>query len=107
MTREELVQLRVRIVAATGRDHHIDNCLSILTTGSIPRHAVPYTASIDAAMTLVPEEFKNFWTCGDESEAFKLFARYGYNDEVTAATIPLALCLARVEYEISKMETTE
>lgn len=75
--------------------------------GSCP---VPYTTSLDAAVTLVPEGYR--WHGGEGSRPNNLaWARMfpvGEMQDGTgnreAATVPLALCLARLEYEIARKE---
>ena len=120
--RDDLVNLRDRIAAATGPDREIDDALWSLTTGlsaytegeplkagNPPRRtrlSIPnYTASIDAAVTLVPYRYgwgvENY---GVHARAWLLFPKPTY--EVKAHTKPLALCFARIEYELAKLEPT-
>lgn len=53
-----------------------------------------YTSSLDAAVTLVPKEYKNSWSAGDNSGEDKVFGRLGYEHEATGLTPALALCAA-------------
>lgn len=75
-----------------------------------PRSATPcYCRSIDAAVTLVPESFKNFWLVGDESDVAKMFGRVGYEWIGNGRTPALSLCAAalRAHAEIGKAEEQE
>lgn len=57
--------------------------------------AVPeYTASLDAAMTLVPEGFD--WAVFRTNGGLTVHAWCGYRDDVFAATPALALCAAAI-----------
>jgi hypothetical protein len=73
-----------------------------------------YTESVDVAITLVPENFriyiqdqrpygnsKGAWHCGIDRIKPPFFGSSKDVFSVYAASIPLALCLARVEYELA------
>lgn len=71
-----------------------------------------YTASIDAAVTLVPQGWE--WNMSKSALGrFYCFVRNGNHRTATelheghAETPALALCLARIEYEIARAEATE
>lgn len=61
--------------------------------------APAYSASIDAAVGLVPKKYRTHW--GVHVAGPDILATIG-NLESGGATPALALCLARVEYEIEK-----
>jgi hypothetical protein len=128
--RQQLLQLKEGLAKATGPDRELDCEIGQMLGAKIERRQANYTmefapvihwqaphpyagmkepcprftASLDAAVTLVPEKYRNWWSAGDESETACVFARYGYQLETRAATVPLALCLARVTFEIAKLE---
>lgn len=102
MSRDELLALAERVMALTGPDREADARIA----GKA--YAPAYTASIDAAMTLVPEGWN--WMAGERNQG--LCRAYVENDkpafvgfssqknpkriwhEVTAATPALALTAA-------------
>lgn len=114
MTKDELVKLAARCEAASGPDRELDREIAIsvghpwdyVADWGLRGHerptAFPYTASIDAAMTLVPEECWEVGvraTLGGKGFAYISAPRaeknaghihYGAN----AATPALALCAA-------------
>lgn len=133
--RAALLKLRDRLKAATGPDVSIDNAIfatlrnatwyeeprgfrsgtlrwedgSRVGVRDVPAH----TASLDAAVTLVDGEDR-FWRVGHDGEgpdpsAFKaeFLAVPARKVEATADTPALALCLARVEYELAKTTPAE
>lgn len=126
-----LLELREALRKATGPDRELD--IELLTTlcgyrdvhgngliferGTEPCRtldgdenlmALPSpTASIDAAMTLVPEGgWHRMGTNGTTANAGFVADGHGVS-EADAATIPLALCLARIEYEIAKQDAED
>ena len=56
-----------------------------------------FTTSLDAAVTLVPDEYKNSWSAGDHSGEAQIFGRLGYEHEGTGLTPALALCAAALK----------
>lgn len=143
--RDTLLQLRDRLRAATGPDRELDLAIQNSLGGErsrrwmwlddgkdvIVRHdygpCAPgnpvcgldaYTASIDAAVTLVPEGLWYLCCTGRVREDEPLYAA-SFNlpdmtedalSEVAAAehavNMPLCFCLARVEYELAKVNPT-
>lgn len=123
--RKQLEALRDRLAKATGPDRELDEALRVLAghdkehMGSAdflvsdaedyePAH---YTASLDAAVTLVPEKMAldlHDWTWAEEpcwcAALQRAWGPCDRPDHISAkaATGPLALCLARIEYELSK-----
>lgn len=101
-----LTDLAARIEGLTGPDQHVDQIIWIVTDprngGGVfcdvflpERDSVPipaYTASLDAAMTLVPEGCS--WTIQRNRNALATFASCGPNTDAYAATPALALCAA-------------
>lgn len=63
-----------------------------------------YASSLDAAVTLVPDEFKNAWSAGDNSSEYRIFASLGYEYETTGLTPALALCAASLRARASLTE---
>ena len=63
----------------------------------------PYTAKLDVALMLLPDDCWYSITGPDQAEA-RFYRRNGdiAVNVVTATTTPIAICLARVEYEIAK-----
>lgn len=97
-----LHELRDALRKATGPDSALDAELWFF----FAIETIPYpkfTGSIDAAVTLVPDEYRNHWKVGIEDEDGPV-ARLGSRFAVAAATPTLALCLARLEYEIARKE---
>ena len=54
-----------------------------------------YTTSLDAALTLVPEEFD--WLVSHVNGGLTIFAQVGPGKEYFAETAPLALCIAALK----------
>jgi hypothetical protein len=123
--RAALLQLRDRLVKATGPDRRLDNALAPIA-GWMPHskhdggfwwcepgvdptesyfhngvhtRAPEFTGSIDDAVTLVPDEYQRHWKAGIEGDDGPV-ARFGNDVAVAAATPALAICLARVTYEL-------
>ena len=114
MTKDELLELADRVEAATGPDRELDRAIRDTLNlahdygadwGSRGRdiaQAFPYTASLDAAMTLVPEEV--FWRLGHDGEGpdpsqfraemLMVFSRSSHSAVAVAATPALALTAA-------------
>jgi hypothetical protein len=107
--RATLEALLARVLAGTGPDRELDAeiDLYLLEAGlrgqrfSIPFDAPPYTASLDAAITLVPEGWtwarfhSGVFECAVLDERRVLFAR---GDAATPARALIAACLkARME----------
>lgn len=136
ISREELVQLRDRLAKASGEDRGLDIDIACALLGyekkrqggyvgappdyawnvrpkgrgwwSDGSHEIQhYTASIDAAVTLVPADFA-YWEANMDSDAgcraAVVMNERDESVEVYAKTPALALCLARIEYELSKSE---
>lgn len=138
---KELEHLRDRLAAATGPDRLLDRAIAETALGKklkiieVPKgHPVfqeggglefmeaisgwtgipPYTASIDAAVTLVPEGLWYMACTGRVALSEPLYAvSFNWPDvdadspqEVAAAehaaNMPLCFCLARIEYELAK-----
>lgn len=102
-----LEELRDALAKATGPDKVLDHQLERHLHGLMSRTSyVPrYTASLDAAVTLVPEGWVE--TVGrlcdghGEGTLYQCGAAGGMY-LARAATPALALCLARIEYEIAR-----
>ena len=116
MTREELL---AALEAATGPDRELDRCISLLSDGKNPdeyvlvgatAHLIPqYTASIDAALLLVPEGwhwavYTDKMICGKNGVRVVIGGpdrtRRGWSKiihETYAATPALALCIAALK----------
>lgn len=100
--RDELLQLRDRLRAATEANYALDCKIEHLFEPERAQqicNARPYTASIDAALTLVPKGYSGTiglsgWADLVNTETFE------WLDHVKAQTPALALCLARIEYEL-------
>ena len=73
--------------------------------GPFPMTTPPYTTSLDAAVSLVPEEFKRSWSAGDNSGEAQVFARLGYEHEATGLTPALALCAAALRARAALSQT--
>lgn len=56
--------------------------------------APEFTTSLDAAVTLVPPEYANAWSAGDNSGEHRIFGRLGYEHEATGLTPAAALTAA-------------
>lgn len=90
--------------AATGRrdfnkaDKSFRECGSLLLLTDDDRlnwvYAPAYTTSLDAAVTLVPEEYAQAWSAGDNSGEHQIFGRLGYEHEATGLTPAAALTAA-------------
>jgi hypothetical protein len=79
---------------------------------STARYRAPaYTASIDAAVTLVPEGFAwHLWSPDNKLAAAELKSPQGhvfYGLTARDGLPALALCIARVEYELQKQDAAE
>jgi hypothetical protein len=99
MTMKELAE---RVEAATGPDRDIDHAIANLTNYATVGEVLTYTASLDAAMTLVPEG----WYIGDltqcneddKSQACLTEIDAPHRDAgATAAIMPLALTAAALK----------
>jgi hypothetical protein len=100
---EQLVALRDRLAKATGPERFLDAWLDselVQTDGETP----PYTASLDAAVTLVPEDmtWSLDWEAKDRPDRRATAELYPEGREIVseAATPALALCLVRINYEV-------
>lgn len=58
-------------------------------------HVPEYTASLDAALTLVPDEYD--WVIGKTNSGLTVYAKVGPNIEEFADTPALALCIAALK----------
>lgn len=115
-----LIELREALQRATEPDSRLDAELHLklkpqVTTTAVTREQMfgPYTGSVDAAMTLVPEGA--WWMFGkgkiDPYEPLfgAVFYEQGTDKQLGLGGehdygLPFALCLARVEYEIAKAD---
>ena len=123
-----LTELRDALAKATGPDRKLDHAileactewrLRFVETGLtdalyrdkdrpervlIGREVLRYTASIDAAVTLVPDG--HWFNINNQGIAAAVFSDINFRIvcEAYADTIPLALCLARCEYEITRQK---
>jgi hypothetical protein len=125
-----LIELRDALAKATGPDRGLDSDIYIAFNIPLERvgrldkgeHGVVgwwpkdgpyvsaidvprYTASIDAAATLVPEGFTWHVGLADNRRGRASFTkphRFDPGQSHEAATPALALCVARLEYEIAK-----
>ncbi len=111
---QALLQLRERLSKATGPDRAIDKAIlaafGYTWRGMDHWHSdnkrmwsgpTFFSSSIDAAVTLVPPHQP--WRCGIDLGGITAFATISPRHPMWfAATVPLAICLARIEYEISK-----
>lgn len=112
-----LLELRDRLAKATGPDRALDATIeNFLASGSAADLAhilqdietttkpPPYTASLDAAVTLVPEGWgvvlRDIPGLMPTTSIFPHFTVNG--NDGSARSLPLALCLARIEYELAK-----
>lgn len=90
----DLIELAERCEKAEGPDRELDLCIMRYAEniGGAAENAKHYTASIDAALTLVPEGLQFYLSRGDYATA----ATVGREQEwhATAATPALALCAA-------------
>jgi hypothetical protein len=112
-----LLALAERCEQAAGPDKELDFTIDdfMLKYGAEtdcirnPRYVLPYTASLDAAVTLVPEGWRYDLTNGDliseEKPAARLtpdFAGPCFNGY--ARTVPLALCIAALRARAAAYE---
>lgn len=109
---EVLTALRDRLAKATGPDRELDAAVGGVTafrsgSRSWQRNAPLYTASLAVAKVLVTGD-DWYWRVGHDGEgpdpsAFKaeFLAFPAKKIEATADTPELALCLARIEYELA------
>lgn len=109
MTRRgQLLALRDRIAAATGPDRELDYAIAKYF-GTAKLLIVPvYTGSLDAAVTLLPEDFAYWEVNTDNGAGCRATIVMNASDEkveVYAATPALAICLARIEHDIAKEQT--
>lgn len=91
----DLLALAKRCEAATGPDRELDEHIefTLLPRGyALPGTSLPYTASIDAAMTLVPEGFD--WIIARANGGLTIHAEVGSREQVFGETPALALCAA-------------
>lgn len=63
-----------------------------------------YTTSLDAAVTLVPPEYANAWSAGDNSGEYRIFGRLGYEHEATGLTPAAALTAAALRARAADMQ---
>ncbi len=117
---KQLEALRDRLAKATGPSIELDGALATLilgwrqnrnlpscwmspTSSALHAHPPRLTASIDAAVTLVPKTWD--WAAGATTiRSWASLTGEDHRDcyDARGATPALALCLARVEYEIAK-----
>lgn len=111
MDRDELLALADRCEAATGADTELDALIYMRADAENGSFETRYTASLDAAMTLV--EVDEYWRLGNDGEGpdpadFKAtvtshdgVADMHFHDAV-AATPALALCAAALRVKASQ-----
>lgn len=126
-----LLELRDRLAKATGPDRKADALLARLVGGwvfdgreaiypwrapdAVYHMAAPvYTASLDAAVTLVPENISYELAFSAAGEGAIRRARFwdwrrgplmidpDNSWQGVGKTLPLAICVARIEYELAK-----
>lgn len=114
----DLLKLAERCEQATGPDRELDYAIADAALGSIKPpfrrgYCERYTASLDAAMTLVPEETRWPWnvTIATAYRSVSVIPNhgdsYGVNDPFCghsrgkAATVPLAICAAALRARAS------
>lgn len=115
-----------RLEKATGPNRELDQDIwdmvgsnedsSIADGARLIRHAPSYTSSLDAALTLVPENHR--WTlCGEEVEGdgnirkpsahvSMFLSNYAPNRFKEGATTAIALCIAALKARMAVTETT-
>lgn len=102
MTTEHLMELAAKVEQAEGPDRELDEAIRLLvernekvvldlTGGYVPPSTPAYTASLDAAMMLVPEGAA--WIVGFAVDGVP-FANVDFDRRTTAATPALALVAA-------------
>jgi hypothetical protein len=91
-----LLELAARCEAAAGPSFALDIEIAYAINHPLEGLAKPYTASIDAARTLVPEEHDLFLMQGhgEKASAATPHRQSAITDERSAATPALALCAA-------------
>lgn len=108
--REQLLQLRALLITATGPNYALDCKIEHLFEPERARqlcNARPYTASIDAAVTLERSRYVEVLR-GPDNVTVQWFGNAGLPTIcVRAATDPLARCRARVEYELALLMKPE
>ena len=108
MSRAELLALAERVEAATGADRDIDHAIYAAFNPDKPipydRRLLPwehlYTASLDAAMSLVPSG--EYWECGPLPDMSQYRGRVGMK-AAYAATPALALTAATLRALAERM----
>lgn len=101
---DKLIELAERAEQATGPDSAMDFDIArtIADLSGSNQPILAYTASLDAAMTLVPEGW--FWTGGRDREGRGAMAVVSQDDclvPAVAATPALALCAAALRARAS------
>lgn len=97
---DELLKLAERVEAAAGPDRELDFAIADAVFGAIKPplrrgHCEKYTASLDAALTLVPEEYRfDTLTTAYGDWVAELGIHEGVRGFGRAVTGPLALCAA-------------
>lgn len=89
--------LIARLEAATGPDRELDHTIDMTITGEWTYYAPEYTRSIDAALTLLPDNTGLILYCILGKKPSVSTQRYEWDDHVSAATVPLALCIAALK----------
>lgn len=92
-----------RLEAATGPDRELDWYIALLHFGgryNVPHQMPRYTGSIDAALTLLPEEWSKWWNLGRGvvsvfGAVIRRYEGQAYTELFgNAATAPAAMCIA-------------
>jgi len=103
--RTTLKQLEKKIAAATGADSGLDDDLHDAVYGSRSEQTPPYTASVDACLTLIQQRLPEWhWHIGYDPRGIFPYAVLTHNpddddsrSEMAAPTVPLALLGAFVK----------
>jgi hypothetical protein len=105
--RKMLEDLRDRLAKASGPDRELDDELHSLAGYDYETHCPAYTASLDAAVMLVPGAgyYKLFVSKTKNATVTIPVPPNKWWEDFSAETAPLALCLARIEHELAEERT--
>jgi hypothetical protein len=108
-TSEKLLDLASRCEKATGPDDKLDWDIAIVSNGFDPEYPLPYTASLDAAMTLVPEGHEWLKLSPFTASIYRFVEddkEWAKHIEAKGNTFPLALCAAALKARTHKEEAS-
>lgn len=104
MTRNTAIEKLIeRLRKADGPSSELDDKIfaALWRSPHFPTHHLPYTASIDAAMLLVPKEWVGQIFFGIEMSQVRLWAVETTNCYGEGATPAIALCIAALNARMS------